>query len=103
MQYQSLEHGTARNGASSTGTFTLGLLRKLRTHPLGDGTRYQWRTILLFSAALLPACRAKVEAPAPEIRPVRAITIEQRDFSVPVVVTGSMSGQKEGALAISIW
>jgi len=102
MQYQSLEHGTARNGTSSTGTFTLGLLRNLRTHPLGDGTRYQWRTILLFSAALLPACRAKVEAPAPEIRPVRAITIEQRDFSVPVVLTGSIRAQDEAPLAFRI-
>jgi RND family efflux transporter MFP subunit len=57
-------------------------------------------TLLLFT--FLTACGSESEAPAPEIRPVRAVTIAKRAGGVPVVLTGRVEAQDEAALAFRI-
>jgi len=53
---------------------------------------------LLIAFALLPllsACQRKVEAPPPEIRPVRAMTIEKLAAGGMVTMTGTVQAQTE--------
>ena len=50
---------------------------------------------LLAAATLLAACQREVEKPAPEIRPVRAITIEKRAAGSTVAITGNVQAQNE--------
>ena len=50
---------------------------------------------LLAAAALLAACQREVEKPAPEIRPVRTITIEKRAAGSTVAITGNVQAQNE--------
>ena len=45
--------------------------------------------------ALLSACQREVEQPAPEIRPVRALTIETRAAGSAVTITGNVQAQNE--------
>jgi len=45
--------------------------------------------------ALLSACQRAVEAPAPEIRPVRVTTIESRATGGMVTITGTVQAQTE--------
>ena len=45
--------------------------------------------------ALLSACQRAAEAPAPEIRPVRVTTIENRATSGSVAITGTVQAQTE--------
>ena len=45
--------------------------------------------------ALLSACQRTAEAPAPEIRPVRAMTIDKRATSGTVALTGTVQAQTE--------
>jgi len=53
-------------------------------------------TVLLLAAAwLLAGCQRTVEAPAPEIRPVRAITIDKRATAGTVALTGTVQAQTE--------
>lgn len=47
------------------------------------------------TAALLSACQRTVEAPPPEIRPVRAMTIDKRATSSTVALTGTVQAQTE--------
>lgn len=49
----------------------------------------------LAAAALLSACQREVEQPPPEIRPVRAITIEKRAAGSSVALTGTVQAQNE--------
>ena len=66
-------------------------------------SRQLWPTVLAISlAALLAACRPEVKAPAPEIRPVRTVTIEKRDAGVPVALTGTIRAQDEAPLAFRV-
>ena len=52
--------------------------------------------VTLFAAlVLLSACQREVEKPAPEIRPVRALTIEKRDAGSTVSITGTVQAQNE--------
>ena len=51
--------------------------------------------LALCALALLSACQRAAEAPAPEIRPVRAMTIEKRDSSGTVALTGTVQAQTE--------
>jgi RND family efflux transporter MFP subunit len=44
---------------------------------------------------LLAACQRQVEPPAPEIRPVRALTIDKRATSGTVALTGTVQAQTE--------
>lgn len=50
---------------------------------------------LLAATALLTACQREVEQPAPEIRPVRTITIEKRAAGSTVAITGNVQAQNE--------
>ncbi|HOW50294.1 MAG TPA: biotin/lipoyl-binding protein, partial [Rubrivivax sp.] len=47
------------------------------------------------AAVLLSACQREVEKPAPEIRPVRTITIEKRAAGSTVAITGNVQAQNE--------
>ena len=65
----------------------------------------QSRSLLLWTAVLaatLAACRPEPEPQPPEIRPVRAVTIEKRDTSVPVVLSGSIQAEDQAPLAFRI-
>ena len=53
-------------------------------------------------ATLLMACRSEPAPVAPEIRPVRTVTIAKRDTGVPVVLTGSIRAQDEAPLAFRV-
>ena len=63
------------------------------------------RAIVLAALATLPllsACHRSEEKPPPEIRPVRAVTIEKRAAGETVALTGSMQAQTEINLAFRI-
>jgi len=62
------------------------------------------RAGVLAAALSLPviACRSEPPQAAPEIRPVRTVTIEKRDTGVPVVLTGSIRAQDEAPLAFRV-
>jgi RND family efflux transporter MFP subunit len=60
------------------------------------------RFLVPFVFAFLASCGSEPEAPAPEIRPVRAVTIVKRAGGVPVVLTGRLEAQDEAALAFRI-
>lgn len=49
----------------------------------------------LAAAGLLSACQREVEKPAPEIRPVRTVTIEKRAAGSTVSITGNVQAQNE--------
>jgi RND family efflux transporter MFP subunit len=51
--------------------------------------------LALCAALLLAACQRAVEAPAPEIRPVRVTTIAMRDAAGKVQLTGTVQAQTE--------
>jgi len=51
--------------------------------------------LALCTLALLTACQRSVEVPAPEIRPVRTITVAMRDASGLVTLTGTVQAQTE--------
>jgi RND family efflux transporter MFP subunit len=54
------------------------------------------RFVPLFAAALLlSACQREVAQPAPEIRPVRTVTIEKRAAGSTVAITGNVQAQNE--------
>ncbi len=61
-------------------------------------------TALLAAAALglLSACNRAAEPPAPEVRPVRAITIEKRAAGETIALTGSIQAQTEINLSFRI-
>jgi RND family efflux transporter MFP subunit len=67
-------------------------------------TLYLLRPLLLVGAAavLLVACERDVETVAQEARPVRTITVDQRDGGAPVVLTGRIEAEDEVALAFRI-
>ncbi len=50
---------------------------------------------VLAALALLAGCQREVEKPAPEIRPVRALTIEKRAAGGTVAITGTVQAQNE--------
>jgi RND family efflux transporter MFP subunit len=49
----------------------------------------------LVALAVLPGCRQSTEAPAEEVRPVRAITIESRNVGDTIALTGTVQPQTE--------
>ena len=51
--------------------------------------------LALASVATLAACQRAPEAPAPEIRPVRAITVGERSGGDTVTLTGTVQAQNE--------
>lgn len=61
----------------------------------GSPSRRTLLVSLVALAALLSACQRSVEAPAPEIRPVRAVTIEKLAAGGMVTMTGTVQAQTE--------
>lgn len=58
--------------------------------------------LVLAAVALLPACQRAQEAPAPEIRPVRAITVGERSGGDTVTLTGTVQAQNEVNLSFRV-
>ncbi len=58
--------------------------------------------VMLPLLALLCACQRADEAPAPEIRPVRTVTISKTDGGSTVAITGTVQAQNEINLAFRI-
>lgn len=52
--------------------------------------------------ALLVSCQREVEAPPPEVRPVRTVTVEQRSAGSSVSITGTVQAQNEINLSFRI-
>jgi RND family efflux transporter MFP subunit len=64
-----------------------------RLQPLARPARlFLWPALLL---GLLSACQREAQAPAPEIRPVRAVTIEKLAAGGMVTMTGTVQAQTE--------
>src|SRR5262245_53790681 len=57
---------------------------------------------LVLGAQLSASCSKETAPPAPEISPVRTVTVEKRDTGVPVVLTGSIRAQDEAPLAFRL-
>jgi membrane fusion protein, multidrug efflux system len=62
----------------------------------------RWIILLLPAAAALAACQKKVEATAPEARPVRAITVALQPSGETVVLTGHIEAENEADLGFRI-
>jgi len=58
--------------------------------------------ILLATAALLAGCEQQVPTAKPEVRPVRALTVEKRAAGEPVILTGRIEAEEEVNLAFRI-
>jgi RND family efflux transporter MFP subunit len=58
--------------------------------------------LALASVATLTACQRAQEAPAPEIRPVRAITVGERSGGDAVALTGTVQAQTEVNLSFRV-
>lgn len=58
--------------------------------------------LALAAVALLSSCRSAEEPPAPEIRPVRVVTIEQRAAGDMFALTGTVQAQTEINLSFRI-
>jgi membrane fusion protein, multidrug efflux system len=53
-------------------------------------------------AASLAACQQKADTSAPEVRPVRTVTVASSEVGVPVTLTGRIEARDEAALAFRI-
>jgi membrane fusion protein, multidrug efflux system len=53
-------------------------------------------------AVALAACGQEPESAAPEVRPVRTVTVEKRAAGVPVVLTGRVEAEDEARLAFRL-
>jgi RND family efflux transporter MFP subunit len=58
--------------------------------------------LLLLALGLFAGCQRDVEAPAPEIRPVRAVTVAQRAPDNSVTLTGTVQAQNEINLSFRV-
>ncbi len=58
--------------------------------------------VALLLVATLAACRPAAEAPAPEIRPVRTVTVDKRNADGGISLTGTVQAQTEVNLAFRI-
>jgi membrane fusion protein, multidrug efflux system len=56
----------------------------------------------LISAVLLAACRPEAETSAPEVRPVRTVTVVKREIGETVAFTGRIEAENETRLAFRI-
>ncbi len=52
--------------------------------------------------ALLAACQPSTEAAAPQVRPVRTVTVEKHEAGVPVTLTGRIEAEDEVSLGFRI-
>jgi membrane fusion protein, multidrug efflux system len=62
--------------------------------------RTSWLPLAL--AVALAACELEPEGAAPEVRPVRTVTVEKRAAGVPVVLTGRVEAEDEARLAFRL-
>jgi RND family efflux transporter MFP subunit len=79
--------------------------RSVSAQPFGRRSRFSHTataTVALATLCLLSACNRAVEAPPPEVRPVRAVTIAKRAAGETVALTGSIQAQTEINLAFRI-
>jgi membrane fusion protein, multidrug efflux system len=56
----------------------------------------------LVAAVLVGACQSEVNSAAPEIRPVRGITVERREAGTRVTLTGRIEAEDEATLGFRI-
>jgi membrane fusion protein, multidrug efflux system len=56
----------------------------------------------LIPSVMLAACDVESEKAAPEVRPVRTVTVQKSDGGVPVVLTGRIQALDEAALGFRI-
>jgi hypothetical protein len=54
------------------------------------------------AGALLVACNQDSDNPAPDVRPIRIITVERRETGVPIILTGRVEAEDEFALSFRI-
>jgi membrane fusion protein, multidrug efflux system len=70
---------------------------------LGERRKLLWMKLLLAAAVVgLPACRKEAEVHAPEVRPVRTITVARQPAGETVVLTGHIEAENEAALGFRI-
>ena len=70
--------------------------------PAGKGRGLRAAAVACLALMLLAACNRKEPPPAPEIRPVRVITIETRTGGETISLTGTIQAQVEVNLAFRI-
>jgi membrane fusion protein, multidrug efflux system len=62
-----------------------------------------WRMVLVLSVVtVLSACHKNAEATAPEVRPVRTITVAMQPAGETIVLTGHVEAENEAALGFRI-
>ena len=69
--------------------------------PVGNGMRLKLFAVIGFVSAGLMACEQPAP-PTPQIRSVRAVTVERRVISEPVVLIGQIRARNEISLAFRI-
>jgi multidrug efflux pump subunit AcrA (membrane-fusion protein) len=70
-------------------------------HPNQRNVRW-WIMLVLPAAVALSACHKEAEATAPEVRPVRAVTVSVQPAGESVVLTGHIEAENEAALGFRI-
>ena len=75
-----------------------------RVSKRADQVRGKLRTAFLLLAlpAMLAACGREPEVVATEARPVRTVTVEKREASAPITLTGRIEAEDQVALAFRI-
>jgi membrane fusion protein, multidrug efflux system len=58
--------------------------------------------LVLLPSAILTGCNEEPETAAPEIRPVRTVTVEESKSAVPVVLTGRIAALDEASLGFRV-
>jgi len=64
--------------------------------------RHSAQIVGLLLAPLLTACGSEAEPPATDVRPVRTVTIAERNAAVPIRLTGSIQARDEAPLAFRV-
>jgi membrane fusion protein, multidrug efflux system len=67
--------------------------------------RSRWQGFVFLTAPVfvfLTACQPESEAPAPQVRPVRTVTVVKRDVGETVSYTGRIEAENEARLAFRI-
>ena len=72
-------------------------------HLMWTCRRVPWSLLAAFALPpLLAACQPEPQASAPEVRPVRTVTVERREAGVPITLTGRIEAEDEVAIALRI-
>jgi membrane fusion protein, multidrug efflux system len=66
------------------------------------GCRFRTTLAALVLPAMLAACQSEDDVAAPQVRPVRTITVEKRVAGTPIMLTGRIEAEDEVALAFRI-